>query len=234
MPATPSTSDSPAANSTPLLAARNLICERDDRVLFAGLDLELRSGEVVQLKGSNGSGKTTLLRILCGLNDSFSGEIQWQGRPIKGHSDAYLSNLLYIGHHVGVNKVLTPVENLRWSCALHEIATDVDILQALDRIGLRGYEESRCMTLSAGQKQRVSLARLLISPARLWILDEPFTTLDVNGVKLLETLLADHVENSGAALVTTHHNLSVAHHLRVLNLDTHVPDETILQPEGGW
>lgn len=226
-------SRSTPAQGSRLLSARSLTCERDDRILFAGLDLEIRGGEVMQLKGSNGSGKTTLLRILCGLNDSFRGEIRWEGRPIKGRNDAYLSDLLYIGHQVGVNKVLSPMENLRWSCALHEMAGDETIREALARMGLAGYEDSQCMNLSAGQKQRVSLSRLLISPAMLWILDEPFTTLDVHGVRLLEDLLVEHVRKGGAALVTTHHDLSVAHDLKVLNLDTHVPDpeQVALQAE---
>jgi len=118
-----------------------------------------------------------------------------------------------------VNKILTARENLRWSCALHSPVSDAEIEAALRRVGLTGYADVTCRNMSAGQQQRVSLARLLLSPATLWVLDEPFTTLDVHGVRMLEGLLADHVEAGGAVLVTTHHALSVPCTLRRLSLD---------------
>ena len=201
----------------PMLSAKALFCERDDRVLFQGLDFELQSGEVMQVQGSNGSGKTTLMRILCGLNDNFDGEIFWHDEPIKQQVPEFRAALLYIGHRVGVNKVLTPMENLRWSCSMQKKVSDQAILQALAEVELRGFEESPCYTLSAGQQQRVSLARLSLSPASLWVLDEPFTTLDARGVGNLEKLLESHAGNGGSALVTTHHPLNVAD-LRVLSL----------------
>ena len=203
----------------PMLSARNLFCERGDRVLFQGLEFELSGGEILQVQGSNGSGKTTLLRILSGLNDSYEGEILWYGEPIKEVRDDFYAALLYVGHKVGVNKVLSPMENLRWSCALHAQATDEEIQAALGRLGLRGFEDSPCYALSAGQQQRVSLARLLINPSKLLILDEPFTTLDVVGVKDLENLLDDHVAAGGSVMVTTHHKLNVNSEVRNLRLD---------------
>ena len=192
-----------------MLAAASLYCERDDRILFQNLDLQLRHGQVLQVKGNNGTGKTTLLRILCGLNDSYEGDIFWYGNPLRSSREDFFSQLLYIGHRVGVNKALTPLENLRWSCALQRKVTEPQLLVALKEVGLRGFEESQCFTLSAGQQQRVSLARLLVSQAKLWVLDEPFTTLDVEGVALLEQLIAKHAEEGGAVLVTTHHPLTV-------------------------
>lgn len=201
-----------------MLTAAQLFCERDDRVLFANLNLQLQEGQVLQIKGSNGSGKTTLLRILCGINDSYEGDILWYGSPRDRQAEQFLGSLLYIGHRVGVNKVLTPLENLRWSASLQRHVSDDDLLAALTRVGLRGFEYSQCFSLSAGQQQRVSLARLLVTGARLWVLDEPFTTLDVSGVALLESMLADHARQGGAVLVTTHHTLSVPD-LQVLNLD---------------
>lgn len=218
-------SDSSSAQSSPkpspqaLLEGRGLFCERDDRVLFSGLDFSLQAGELLQVQGSNGSGKTTLLRILCGLNSSYEGELFWDGVPIDEDRETFLASLLYLGHRVGVNKVLTARENLRWSAALHAPKTDLDIEQALEAVGLIGYADIACRNMSAGQQQRVSLARLLLSPARLWVLDEPFTTLDVNGVKTLENLLAAHVAKGGAVLVTTHHQLDVPCALRRMNLD---------------
>ncbi|MDP2140866.1 MAG: cytochrome c biogenesis heme-transporting ATPase CcmA [Gammaproteobacteria bacterium] len=203
----------------PLLQASALFCERDERVLFSSLNFTLFPGEVMQVQGSNGSGKTTLLRILCGLNSSYEGEIFWLGEDIDDDREAFLASLLYIGHRVGVNKILTARENLRWSCALHAPVTDTDIDNAMARVGLLGYADVPCRNMSAGQQQRVSLARLLLSPAKLWVLDEPFTTLDIQGVKVLETLLAEHAEKGGAVLVTTHHKLDVPCELRRLNLD---------------
>lgn len=206
----------------PLLEARALFCERDDRVLFAGLDFSVNAGDLMQVQGSNGSGKTTLLRILCGLNTSYEGEILWQGDDIFDKREHFQSSLHYIGHRAGVNKILTARENLRWSAALHCTVSDADIDNALARVGLKGYAHVVCRNMSAGQQQRVSLAGLLLSPAQLWVLDEPFTTLDVHGVKMLENLLAEHVSEGGAVMVTTHHQLDVPYELRQLNLDGRV------------
>lgn len=192
-----------------MLSARQLFCERDDRVLFQNLDFDLAEGQVLQVQGSNGSGKTTLLRILCGLNDSYAGSIRWYGQEIEEQAAAFFASLLYIGHRVGVSKVLTPIENLRWSCSLKQAVNDDQIMSALKEVGLRGFEESPCYTLSAGQQQRVSLARLLISPAKLWVLDEPFTTLDTKGVAQLESILQDQAQAGGAVMVTTHHQLTI-------------------------
>ncbi len=192
-----------------MLVVDSLYCERDDRILFQDLRFQLGRGQVLQVKGNNGTGKTTLLRIICGINDGYEGNISWYGDPIRSSREEFFSDLLYIGHRVGVNKVLTPLENLRWSCKLQAAVSDGQLLDALASVGLRGFEESQCFTLSAGQQQRVSLARLLVSAARLWVLDEPFTTLDVEGVALLEKLIAAHAEQGGAVLVTTHHPLTV-------------------------
>ncbi len=197
-------------DSDPMLDVRDLYCERDERVLFRDLSFSLHRGEVLQVKGSNGSGKTTLLRILCGLNDGYSGTIVWCGSPLAGRLDEYYSDLLYIGHRVGVNKVLTPLENLRWSSRLQQRIEDSALSAALAKVGLRGFEDSQCHTLSAGQQQRVALARLYVNQARLWLLDEPFTTLDTGGVEMLETLLREHADAGGAVLVTTHHPLKVS------------------------
>lgn len=200
-----------------VLKAEQLFCERDDRVLFRELSFSARAGEVIQIKGSNGSGKTTLLRVICGLNDNYHGTLKWFNEPIEDNQDDFYSSLIYLGHQVGVNKVLTPVENLRWSVGLRENVTSESIYQALAEIGLRGFEDSQCFSLSAGQQQRVSLSKLLLGTAIIWILDEPFTTLDVDGVQLLEKLLDDHARKGGVALVTTHHELSLPD-LKILEL----------------
>ncbi|MDT8428989.1 MAG: cytochrome c biogenesis heme-transporting ATPase CcmA [Pseudomonadales bacterium] len=217
---TPSTTQSRSAPETGVLRAQQLYCERDDRVLFAGLDFALQPGELLQVKGSNGSGKTTLLRIICGLNDNFEGALFWQQQPLPEVREEFLASLLYIGHKVGVNKVLSPRENLRWSTSLQAGTRTLGIEEALALTGLAGYEDVPCHNLSAGQQQRVSLARLHLSQACLWVLDEPFTTLDVHGVAALEALLDEHVRAGGMALVTTHHRLQLACSIRELNLDT--------------
>lgn len=194
---------------TEMLAVQDLFCERDDRVLFKGLNFSLMEGQVMQVRGSNGSGKTTLLRILCGINDGYKGNILWYGAELHDRIEEFAASLLYVGHRVGVNKVLSPLENLIWSCSLQLQVTEAAILEALKRVGLRGFEYSSCFGLSAGQQQRVALARLLLSPAKLWVLDEPFTTLDVKGVALLEELLENHAAAGGSVLVTTHHPLQI-------------------------
>ena len=199
-----------ASEGVVMLRARDLFCERDERVLFESLNFDVREGQILQIKGSNGSGKTTLLRILCGLNGAYKGAIHWYQERIEEQVKMFHSSLLFIGHRVGVNKALTPVENLRWSCGLQQQVAVDDLYKALQEVGLHGFEESQCFTLSAGQQQRVSLARLLISTAKLWVLDEPFTTLDSRGVKQLEELLGNHANSGGAVIVTTHHNLQVA------------------------
>jgi heme exporter protein A len=209
-----------SASSNPgkvMLTARKLYCERDDRVLFKNLDFDLLEGQVMQVQGSNGSGKTTLMRILCGLNDGYEGSIKWYGQDIEEQAASFFASLLYIGHRVGVSKVLTPIENLRFSCSLKQAVSDEQIMAALKEVGLRGFEESPCYTLSAGQQQRVSLARLVISPASLWVLDEPFTTLDVKGVAQLEGLLRRQAQSGGSVLVTTHHSLDIPE-LSILSL----------------
>ena len=207
--AAPQTFSNSNADKT-MLAVRDLFCERDDRVLFKNLDFDLPEGQVLQAQGSNGSGKTTLMRILCGLNDSYEGSIKWYGQEIEEQAASFFSSLLYIGHRVGVSKVLSPVENLRWSCSLKQAVSDEQIMAALKEVGLRGFEESPCYTLSAGQQQRASLARLIISPASLWVLDEPFTTLDSKGVAMLEKILQRQAQTGGSVMVTTHHSLRIA------------------------
>ena len=200
-----------------VLKAEHLFCERDNRILFEDLNFAAHRGQVIQIKGSNGSGKTTLLRILCGLNEGFRGSLTWFNKPIQDHWEEVHSSLIYMGHRVGVNKILTPVENLRWSVGLSTSVTDEQINDALGDMGLRGFEDSQCFTLSAGQQQRVSLSRLLLNNGLLWVLDEPFTTLDQEGVKLLERLLSQHAKKGGVVLVTTHHELFVPN-LTVLEL----------------
>ncbi len=216
---TQSTAPSAAAIKLVLLKVCQLTCERDERVLFADLDLIVHAGQILQIQGSNGSGKSTLLRILCGLYDGYEGQIYWRHQLAPTVLSEYLANTFYMGHKIAIKKVLSARENLRWSCSLQKPANDLVINQALAQLGLLGYEDVPCYSLSAGQQQRVALARLILTHAKLWILDEPFTTLDAAGVKGLERLLSEHAALGGGAIVTTHHRLNVECTLSRINLD---------------
>jgi heme exporter protein A len=202
-----------------VLAAAKLYCERDERVLFAGLDFSVAAGQVLQVAGANGSGKTTLLRILCGLNADYEGEIRWDGKDVREAPEQYRGDLFYLGHSPAINKTLTPLQNLRWFCALRGRRDDAAILAALAELGLQGYQDIPCYQMSAGQQRRVSLARLLLGGARLWVLDEPFTALDRHAVAELEARIAAFARQGGAVILTTHHQLQLSCELQVLNLD---------------
>jgi heme exporter protein A len=205
--------------SDPLLKVEQLYCERDDRILFEDLGFSLSAGEVVQIEGQNGSGKTTLLRILAGLSRNYEGTIFWKGEPISDVVEDFRQSLLYFGHQPGVKAVLTPLENLAWYAAMHPTIDRRQVTEALAQVGLQGYEDVPCHMLSAGQNRRVSLARLYLSSAPLWILDEPFTAIDKRGVAAKEALIAQHAERGGSVILTTHHELAMGDRVRRVNLD---------------
>ncbi|TFF34877.1 cytochrome c biogenesis heme-transporting ATPase CcmA [Pseudomonas sp. RIT623] len=190
------------------LQAVGLACERDWRLLFEHLDFELRPGDMLQIAGPNGSGKTSLLRLLAGLMQPTAGQILFNGQPLAEQRHALASILLWIGHAAGIKDLLTPEENLAWLCALHKPADRDAIWLALEAVGLRGFEDVPSHTLSAGQQRRVALARLYLDSPPLWILDEPFTALDKQGVAQLEAHLAAHCEQGGTVVLTTHHMLA--------------------------
>ncbi|MDX1589334.1 MAG: cytochrome c biogenesis heme-transporting ATPase CcmA [Oleiphilaceae bacterium] len=192
-----------------LLQTRGLGCERDERQLFQGLDLSVHSSSLIRVTGPNGAGKTTLLRILCGLHGFYQGQLYWRGQPLASVRESFLANLLYLGHNPGVNAALTATENLSAAVGAQQPVTRRQCEQALVWSGLAGYEDVPCRHLSAGQRRRVALARLYLSGAPLWILDEPFTALDREGVASLEALLAARAEAGGAVVLTTHHRLTL-------------------------
>lgn len=214
-----------------LLRVERLTCERDDRVLFQDLSFEVNSGDVIQIEGPNGAGKTTLLKILGGLLQSWEGELYWKDRPMSEVRSEFLANLLYIGHKPGVKAVLSPLENLRAWSALHEPATDEKLMAALARVRLTGYEYVPCGSLSAGQQRRVALARLYLSQAPLWVLDEAFTAIDRSGVEQLEALLANKAQRGGAVIMTTHHALNLPGALRKIRLGKAQEAPEVLEEE---
>lgn len=198
---------SPAQSSTATpdcFEALDLHCVRHDRSLFAGLTFSLVPGQILQVEGPNGSGKTSLLRIACGLLQPEQGEVRWGGIDIQSQRAEYLLNLAYVGHLHGIKDDLSPRENLRMAQTLGQPRHTISLDQALADVGLYGYEDLPSRSLSAGQRRRVALARLLVLDARLWVLDEPFTALDRTGKMLIESLLEMHSRNGGIAILTTH------------------------------
>ncbi len=191
------------------LSVAELTCERDERYLFRALNFSLNPGEILQISGPNGSGKTTLMRVVAGLSLDFTGALFWCGEPIDEDRPGFHASLLYLGHHPGVKPTMTPEENLRWAMGLHrnDLSRD-DIWAALAKVRLTGFEDVPCYQLSAGQNRRVALARLFLAQQPLWILDEPFTAIDRQGITELELALVQHAENGGMVMVTTHHEMT--------------------------
>lgn len=204
----------------PLLELRDLGCERDERLLFSGLNLKLAAGDVVQIGGPNGAGKTTLLRALAGVSSDYYGNIFYAGQSISNASWEYARDKLYLGHLPGIKKALTPAETLEWYLA--QTGARMTPLEALKAVGLYGYEDTPCYQLSAGQLRRVALARLHLSEASIWILDEPFTAIDKLGVSQLEALIASQSARGGVVILTSHQDLSLPQ-LRLVNLQDYRP-----------
>jgi heme exporter protein A len=190
-----------------MLSVNDLSLERGGRELFDALSFEVFPGDLIQLGGANGAGKTSLLRILSGLSRyGYDGTVQ---RHVEQ---------LYLGHLAGVKALLSPRENLAWHVGGQGQYTDEEIEQALRKVGLYGYEDVPSHNLSAGQHRRVNLARLYLPGPSLWLLDEPFTAIDREGVASLETLLVAHATAGGAVVLTSHQALSLEYPVRTLSL----------------
>lgn len=191
-----------------VLTAQGLICYRGDQCLFNGLDFEVHSQQLLMIEGQNGSGKTSLLKLIGGLRYPDEGCLQWNGQAIDKMGSEYRQHLTYVGHHDGVKRELTVVENL---LLLQQLLSQQDhsIQDMLQQLNLVIQQDSLAGTLSAGQRRRVALARALYSRARLWILDEPFTALDKKTTEFLLQALQQHLLQGGMAVMTSHHDVNL-------------------------
>jgi heme exporter protein A len=190
------------------LEADQLECIRDDRTLFSNLAFRLERGQALILEGRNGSGKTSLLRILCGIRLPDAGTVTWGETDISKLGPDYHVHTAYVGHRDGIKLDLTPLENLAMARALGK-PSDITLEAALEKVDLFGFEDVLTRNLSAGQQRRLALARLLVTDTVLWILDEPFTSLDTHGIKVIENLLDQHTTRGGMLAVTSHHAVNL-------------------------
>ena len=194
-----------------MLEAINLTCVRGTRRLFKNLDFSATEGELVELRGPNGSGKTSLLRILCGLAEPAAGEVRWDGTSIRKLGEEYFASVAYLGHQNAVKDELTAIENVRVSSAVAgRPLSDSEARQMLARVGLTQQQNLPARVLSAGQRRRLGMTRLLALEARLWILDEVLTSLDDSAMNLSREFITEHLQKDGIAIVATHQELNLA------------------------
>lgn len=194
-----------------MLTAKSLSCERGERLLFDNLNFTVRPGEILQVTGANGAGKSSLLKIIAGLIQPQAGTVLWQQQPIADNKAIYLANMHYLGHLDGIKLGLTVLENVNFAgCLMAKMA--IDSHTAIQHVGLADFSQSLASTLSAGQKRRIALAQLIVSGAKLWILDEPFTALDQQTTVIVEQLIESHRQNGGMAIIATHQSTQTATH----------------------
>lgn len=211
-------------STVPLLHAAGVSSIRSGRVLFSQLDFCLQAGELWQITGANGAGKSTLLRMLAGLMQPHEGQVYFNGEPLSAAGGDFHQQLLFIGHKAAVKPELTALENAFWQRRLAgnagaQLGDDRD-WDVLEQLGLLGLEEELTGKLSAGQQRRVALSRLWCTEAPLWILDEPFTALDVHGIDLLQQRFKQHLAANGSIIMTSHQAISATElPLQQLSLD---------------
>jgi heme exporter protein A len=188
-----------------ILCIKELAFERNNQRLFSQLTTTLVSGDLLEIRGKNGSGKSTLLRIIAGLIDHYEGNIFWNDHPIHRHRDQYTQQMHYVGHQLGIKPRLTVYENIACYAALMLKRPHPQFINTLlKKIHLSHAKNIPASHLSAGQLKRLSLARLLLHPTSLWLLDEPTTALDQEGQGLLSELLSHHFSEGGIAVIATH------------------------------
>ncbi len=182
----------------------NLSCYHNDNVLFSDLNLELNPGQLLLIEGSNGSGKTSLLRTLAGLSQAYTGQIYWRDNAISYDLAAYHTHTLYIGHKLGIKLGLTVAENIKFMTALKQCRKTVELQQMLTDFQLAATQHKPAQQLSAGQQRKLALTRLCLLDATLWLLDEPFATLDQQAIATIQALIIKHTKNQGIVVLTTH------------------------------
>ena len=191
---------------------------RGDRHVLRGGSRTLGEGELLHVSGPNGSGKTTLLRVASGLLRPEQGTVTWLGRSIAAASAEFQTALAYASHEPALKGDLTALENLRFMVGLKRRVTTAELHASLERTGVAPCADLPARVLSAGQRRRVALARVLAFRAPLWLLDEPYSNLDAAGAALLSALLEEHVATGGLALVVAHHDLQIGSATRRLGL----------------
>jgi len=200
-----------------MLKINSLSAEREERLLFSELSVELSAGEGMHVVGKNGSGKTTLLRIICGLTSPAAGKIEWNGEDVRKNRQDFFSDLLYLGHKNANKTELSCYENLRLSMGF-EHKSEEELSQALQDAGLNMLAHLPARFLSQGQQRRLSMARLLLSDAKLWVLDEPYTALDYKAIAWLDQLMEKHLQNNGLLILTSHQTLTMSATIHELDL----------------
>lgn len=200
------------------LEARALTCIRGERLLFSNLDLCVSAGQCLHVRGENGVGKTSLLRLLTGLSKPEAGEIFFSGKSIHRDAETYRRNLLFLGHRDALKEDLTALENVQMYAALDDVKLSAEkALATLWRFGLKGREDLPVNCLSAGQKKRVLMARMVTRQAKVWILDEPFNALDISAIQVLQDLIVEQLGNGGLVILTSHQTVCIPN-LLVLDL----------------
>ena len=200
-----------------LLSATDISLQRGERLLFQGMNFALNAGELMLVQGANGSGKTSLLRSIAGLIDLERGHIEWRGKPIQEDRQAFAAELVWLAHGVGFKGDLNLIENLRFECGLRAASLENSAAH-LSRLGLTALTKLPLRALSAGQQRRVALARLLISDATLWLMDEPFTNLDADGQSLVVDLITEHLERRGLCVMASHQDIQLDAPVRRITL----------------
>jgi heme exporter protein A len=201
------------------LGVENVHVWRGDRHVLKGVSLSLRPRELLHVTGPNGTGKTTLLRVVCGLLRPEQGSVSWLGRSISSVRAEYQAELAYASHEPALKGDLTALENLRFAVGLKRRISATELRASLERTGVAACADLPARVLSAGQRRRVAMARVLAMSASLWLLDEPFTNLDAAGTNLVSGLLQEHILRGGLALVVAHHALTLECNVRRLELN---------------
>ena len=200
------------------LEARELELWRGDRRLLASLSLRVVPGAILHVRGPNGAGKTTLLRVLCGITPPESGCVLWNGVAISAQRPQYHAAMAFLGHRDGLKQDLTALENLRFGLSLRAQGFEEELHDTVEQLGLAPVARLPVRALSAGQRRRVAIARCVLAGGALWILDEPFSNLDVAGRRWGHECLARHLAREGTIVMTSHHPLEVPGH-RAAELD---------------